>query len=84
MFHGGNGIIREIEFKKEVALTILAQHRKEGPYGLAGGLPGQPGAQFHINKRNEEVAILENSTIKMLPGERFRLLTPGGGGWGGE
>jgi len=68
---GGDGIIREIEFLEPADVTLLADRRERGPYGLAGGKPGATGlprpgkAAFPIGK-----------------GRSLRIETPGGGGWG--
>ena len=40
---GGDGIIREFEFLTPAHVTILADRRLRGPYGLFGGDPGAPG-----------------------------------------
>src|SRR5947209_8497798 len=34
---GGNGIVREIEVLSEAEVTLLADRRTRGPYGLSGG-----------------------------------------------
>ena len=40
-FHkGGNGIVREIEFKCPVTLSILSERRVHAPKGLKGGKKG--------------------------------------------
>ena len=36
---GGNGVIREIEFKETMQASILSQRRAIAPFGLAGGEP---------------------------------------------
>src|ERR1700722_19963896 len=40
---GGDGIVRELEFLEPAEVTILADRRKRGPYGLQGGGSGAPG-----------------------------------------
>jgi N-methylhydantoinase B len=81
LFHGGEGIVREIEFLTEVRGNILSDRRKFGPYGLAGGQPGRPG-------KNE---LTVGGRTRLLPGKvAFRaprggilkIESPGGGGWG--
>jgi 5-oxoprolinase (ATP-hydrolysing) len=79
---GGDGVVREIRFLDTMTLSVLGQHRKDGPYGLAGGRPGKPA---------DQKIIFENGTVSQLdsidgcevhPGDRFVLKTPGGGGYG--
>ena len=40
---GGDGIIREIEVMTEAEVTLLADRRRNGPWGLSGGADGLPG-----------------------------------------
>ena len=40
---GGDGIIREIEVLTDAQVTLLADRRTRGPYGLAGASDGAPG-----------------------------------------
>src|SRR6267142_5560154 len=40
---GGDGVIREIETLVPARMSLLADRRKRGPYGLAGGEDGKPG-----------------------------------------
>jgi 5-oxoprolinase (ATP-hydrolysing) len=42
---GGDGAVRELTFLEPVSLSLLSQHRRERPYGVAGGEPGAPGRQ---------------------------------------
>ena len=42
-FRGGDGIIREIEVLTDCEVTLLADRRSRGPWGLAGGADGAPG-----------------------------------------
>ncbi|RAK00388.1 5-oxoprolinase (ATP-hydrolysing) [Larkinella arboricola] len=83
-WRGGDGIIREIEFFEPVQATLLSQHRNEAPYGLAGGAAGQTGQQTLIDRNGNETVLPGIFTRPMQPGERIRIETPGGGGWGGK
>ena len=44
-YTGGDGIVREIEVLTDAQVTLLADRRTRGPYGLAGGAAGAAGAQ---------------------------------------
>jgi len=79
---GGDGIIRELVFLKKSSLSVLGQHRSEGPYGLAGGRSGKPAKQTVIRASGKIVALNSIDGIEINPGDRFRLETPGGGGYG--
>lgn len=73
---GGDGVIREITFLKPVKVSLLTQHRIEAPFGMAGGEPGQCGAQFVDGSPVSGTAVLH-----LAPGQTLRIETPGGGGF---
>ncbi len=78
---GGDGLIRTIEFSSLTTVTVLGERRVLQPYGLFGGQSGQPGRSILIREgRSEELP--GKTTFRVLPGDRLRLETPGGGGWG--
>jgi len=79
---GGDGAIRELRFLAPVRLSVLSQHRRQGPYGLAGGAPGLPGRQRVRRATGEVVELGPVDGCEMRAGDRFLLETPGGGGWG--
>src|SRR6266446_6311243 len=47
---GGDGVIREIETLVPARMSLLADRRKRGPYGLAGGDDGKPGSAAIIRQ----------------------------------
>lgn len=81
-FRGGDGAVRELTFLAPLELSLLGQHRREGPYGLAGGRPGAPGRQVlrRADGRREELGGIAECVVE--PGDTLILETPGGGGWG--
>ncbi|MGA0558621.1 hydantoinase B/oxoprolinase family protein [Larkinella sp. VNQ87] len=81
-WRGGDGVIREIEFLEPVQATLLSQHRFEAPYGLNGGKPGQIGTQTLITTDGQTTSLPGIFTRSMQAGERIRIETPGGGGFG--
>ena len=81
-FQGGDGVVRELEFTESVSLSLLTQHRIESPYGLRGGKPGQPGEQWLVPKGGSPVKLDSTVNLEVKTGDRLRILTPGGGGWG--
>jgi len=81
LHRGGDGIVREIELLAEADVTVLSERRKVPPYGLFGGAPGHVGKNFVISK---EKAQKKGSkfTMSLQKGDRLRVETPGGGGYG--
>ncbi|WP_375443382.1 hydantoinase B/oxoprolinase family protein [uncultured Fibrella sp.] len=82
-WRGGDGLIRELEFLAPLQTTLISQHRVVAPYGLDDGKPGAVGKQTLIFPDGKEERLPGLFTRQMLPGERIRLETPGGGGVGG-
>ncbi len=79
---GGDGVVREIEFLETLELSLLSQHRREGPYGLEGGDAGSPGRQ-RLVRASGDVETLEGIAERTVhAGDRLVLETPGGGGFG--
>jgi N-methylhydantoinase B len=81
---GGDGVVREIEFLTPATVTLLADRRRVRPYGLAGGGPGAAGRDWLIRGRGGGSArrIPAKTTFDVEPGDRLRVETPGGGGFG--
>jgi 5-oxoprolinase (ATP-hydrolysing) len=65
-----------------MSLSLLTQHRGEGPYGLDGGDPGLPGRQRLVRKDGTEEDLEPTDGRDVAPGDRLILETPGGGGVG--
>ncbi len=78
---GGDGLIRTIQFSSPVTVTLVCERRAFRPYGLNGGLPGEPGRNILIRQDRPE-ELPGKTTILLQPGDQLRLETPGGGGWG--
>jgi N-methylhydantoinase B len=80
-FHGGEGIVREIEFLAEVRGSILSDRRRFGPYGLAGGKPGRPGVN-QLTLAGRKRKLPGKAAFHAPRGSILKIETPGGGGWG--
>ena len=80
--HGGNGVIREIEFLKPMTAAIVSERRVFEPYGLAGGEPGKRGRNLLIRKSGQVLNLGGRNEAPVAAGDRVRLETPGGGGYG--
>ncbi len=79
---GGDGIVREIEVLSDAEVTLLADRRRHGPWGLSGGADGLPGNASVIRRDGSVEKLPGKSNVRLAKGERIRIETPGGGGWG--
>ena len=83
LFHGGDGLIRELEMLAQVQVTLLADRRQFRPYGLQGGEDGAAGAAWVLREHDGSKLKLPGKCSRLLgPRDRVRIETPGGGGWG--
>jgi N-methylhydantoinase B len=78
---GGDGVIREIETLVRARMSLLADRRKHGPYGLNGGEAGKTGTNV-IFRGKRKIKFPAKGSHQLEPGDRVRIETPGGGGWG--
>ena len=76
---GGDGIVRELEALEPMRYTLIAERRRHVPPGRKGGDPGAPGADL-LNG----LPIPAKGEGELSPGDRLRIETPGGGGYGAE
>ncbi len=81
-FRGGDGIVREIELLTEAQVTLLSDRRLRGPFGLHGGSDGTPGANTIIRRDGPTEPMAGKASARLRPGDRIRVESPGGGGWG--
>ncbi|MBI3476772.1 MAG: hydantoinase B/oxoprolinase family protein [Acidobacteria bacterium] len=82
LHRGGDGIVREIEVLSDAQVTLLADRRNRGPYGLSGGSDGAPGRTTVIRQDGTEEKLAGKTSVRLRSGERVRVESPGGGGWG--
>jgi 5-oxoprolinase (ATP-hydrolysing) len=81
-YTGGDGVVREMTFLDAASVSVLGQHRAQGPYGLAGGEPGWPARLRFVGADNTERDLQSVDGFEAAPGDRLVLETPGGGGYG--
>jgi N-methylhydantoinase B len=74
---GGNGLVRELQCLAPAHATLIGERRRHPPWGLAGGHAGLPGGQWHNG-----AALPAKCALALAPGDRLRIETPGGGGYG--
>ncbi|GME53176.1 Hydantoinase/oxoprolinase [Neofusicoccum parvum] len=95
---GGDGVVRDIEFRIPVQVSILSERRVYHPYGLEGGEDAKCGLNVWVRRVGEPdpaangvdggdaewryINLGAKNTASMQPGERIIINTPGGGGWG--
>lgn len=81
-FCGGDGLIREFEFLQPLQAAILSERRVFAPYGVDGGADGLRGRNVLINLAGEQISLGGKNMLSVKAGERLRIETPGGGGFG--
>ena len=80
-FRGGDGIVREIEVLTDCEVTLLADRRSRGPWGLGQGADGAAGKASVVRRDGLLEAMPGKFSTRLRAGERIRIETPGGGGW---
>jgi N-methylhydantoinase B len=81
-FPGGDGIVREVELLADSEVTLLADRRSRGPYGLQGGSDGAAGRTEVVHHDSKCEALPGKTSVRLKKGERIRIASPGGGGLG--
>jgi N-methylhydantoinase B len=76
-FAGGDGVVRELEALKPLRYSLLTERRRHAPRGADGGEPGLPGRNLIDGEPLPPKAI-----GALEEGQRLRIETPGGGGFG--
>jgi len=81
-WRGGDGGVRRLLFLEAMSAGILSNGRKQGAFGMAGGLPGAVGVN-RVERGDGSIEWLDHiATVEMAPGDVFVIETPGGGGYG--
>ena len=81
-YHGGNGVIRKMQFLEKMTAGILSSSRVNSPLGLEGGKPGKAGKNYVVRKIGIVEKLDSTATVEMESGDTFVIETPGGGGFG--
>jgi len=74
--------VRELEVLTDVEVTLLADRRARGPWGLEGGHDGAAGKARILRKDGATEELPGKCNTRLRKGDRLRIETPGGGGWG--
>ncbi len=81
LHRGGDGVEKEIEFTGPCVVSLLAERRRRPPYGLLGGAAGACGRDEIVRGGTPE-PLPGRATFDAAAGDRLRIRTPGGGGYG--
>ena len=81
-FRGGDGIVREVELLADSEVTLLADRRSRGPYGLQGAADGRAGSTRIVRQDGTTERLPGKASVSAKKGDRVRIESPGGGGWG--
>jgi N-methylhydantoinase A/oxoprolinase/acetone carboxylase beta subunit/N-methylhydantoinase B/oxoprolinase/acetone carboxylase alpha subunit len=76
-FHGGDGVIREVQALTDMSFSLITERRRHAPPGAEGGEDGARGRNLLDDK-----ALPAKAGGTLRAGQRLRLDTPGGGGHG--
>ncbi|HLM84833.1 MAG TPA: hydantoinase B/oxoprolinase family protein [Solirubrobacteraceae bacterium] len=76
-YRGGEGVVRELQALAQMTFSLIAERRRHHPRGAQGGQPGARGRDL-LDGRPLPAKI----TGTLAPGQRLRIETPGGGGFG--
>ena len=74
---GGEGVVRELQALREMTFSLIAERRRHRPRGADGGGPGACGRDLLDGQ-----PLAAKSTGTLRTGQRLRIETPGGGGFG--
>ncbi|WP_225335788.1 hydantoinase B/oxoprolinase family protein [Halomicrobium urmianum] len=79
---GGLGIRRDVRvLDHDASFSLLADRRRNRPYGLDGGEPGAPGDD-RVVESGEERSIEGMTALELSADDLVSIRTPGGGGFG--
>jgi N-methylhydantoinase B len=81
-YKGGDGSMREIETLATARMSLLSDRRKRAPYGLHGGADGEVGRAWNSRRDGREEKLTSKGSWDLEPGDRVRIETPSGGGFG--
>jgi N-methylhydantoinase A/oxoprolinase/acetone carboxylase beta subunit/N-methylhydantoinase B/oxoprolinase/acetone carboxylase alpha subunit len=79
---GGDGVVRELEALAPMAYSLITERRRHAPPGAGGGGEGARGRNLLIDDRGEAGELPPKCSGTLSAGERLRIETPGGGGYG--
>jgi 5-oxoprolinase (ATP-hydrolysing) len=72
-YHGGDGVVRDIEFLRPLTAGILSERRAVEPFGLLGGGPGQRGLNLLLRRGGRVVNLGGKATVRVEAGGALGL-----------
>ena len=82
-FRGGLGYVKELRTLVDGHYTTVTERTAFACVGIKGGRWGAPGASVkNPDTPEEERVFFSRDAVPVQAGDRIRLVTPGGGGWG--
>jgi 5-oxoprolinase (ATP-hydrolysing) len=84
LHHGGDGVVRRLEFLRPLTVSMLSERRGPfAPFGLDGGQDGAKGRNTLERAGSGQIDDLGGKfAIDVSPGDELTIETPGGGGLG--
>lgn len=81
---GGLGAVYEIEMLTDASLSLLGERGKAAPFGVAGGGAAALNrfTWWEDGHERHPPLVSKVTGLRLAAGDRVRLETPGGGGWG--
>ncbi|XP_013144758.1 PREDICTED: 5-oxoprolinase [Papilio polytes] len=81
-WRGGDGVTRELVFRRAVQLSVLTERRAFQPYGMNGGEAGERGLNLLQRADGRLINLGGKASIEAYPGDKYIMNSPGGGGYG--
>ena len=81
-WHGGDGVERLLMFREPMTVAILSNRRRVPPFGLEGGEAAATGLTEVLRTDGTVQTLGSAEATTVAAGDRVRVLTPGGGGFG--
>jgi N-methylhydantoinase B len=81
-YRGGLATVRDFRVLADATLQVRSDRRTFPPYGLYGGKPGTPAAGILNPDTPEARAMPSKFIMTAKPGDVFRIVLAGGGGYG--
>ncbi|MGW3350843.1 hydantoinase B/oxoprolinase family protein [Nonomuraea rubra] len=81
-WRGGNGVVREYEFRGDTSLSLWFERSVTPAWGLAGGHAGAPPRVTLNPGTAEEREMLKANALPVRAGDVLRCESGGGGGYG--
>ena len=82
MYRGGGGVVRELELLIDLHIGILSEGRAFPPYGMTRGEDASTGLNLWLRGDGSVINVGGKASFQARKGDRFRIMTPGGGGYG--